>query len=442
MIKRAVLLSLWVVIPSAILALAYALGAGFLAICLYAFLPVLVAASLMPWAWLKPIEVEREVNVEVVNVGESVRVVVKIKNRAPWPILWLYAEETLPEFVGRSGTFRRLMFLPPRSSFHMLYTLTPSKRGCVQLGPLVLETGDVFGLFKRCRVDQRRDFITVLPNYRVIEEFQAGQRRNFADIPTKRSLFEDPTRIRGIREYRRGDAFKNIHWKSSARTGELRTKIYDPVMESGATLVLDFHEDSWAHENYSYNKSRHMPPTEVAIEAACSIARYLTDGGWKVGLFSNGRDPLGLPGITVGEAKATNSLRVAIDAANEAKEDNRLAPIAIRARRSPSQFRVIQENLGRIELTDGLQIERLIFDELPYIERTQALVFLIGDISDPLIGALARIREQGYRVMVFVVCNDEGHDLAFEKLMPRGIDVFRMDLEWRLKEIATGRQTF
>lgn len=430
---------LWVMMGAALLLGIFVLRAGLLAVFAYAFGGVLLAARVMPALWLAPVEVKREVSAEVLGIGDTVRVDVTIRNRAAWPILWLYVEETLPEKFPAKGTVRRLLFLPPRRSFHLLYSLILLRRGCHQIGPLILETGDVFGLFKKCRVDGHRDFVTVLPSYEVIEEFQAGQRRRLGEISVTRSIFEDPSSIRGIREYRPGDAMKSIHWKSTARTGELRTKLYDPVMEAGATIILDFHEDSWTTPNYS---DRAKDPAEMGIQIVCTIARYLWDGGWKVGFFTNGRDPLGLAGMTMSEARATDSLREALSAAREGRRDDRLAPISIPARRAPEQFEVIRENLGRLALSDGLRVEEAFLGEVPHIPRDQALVYVTGEVTDDFVSGTARIRELGHRIMLFVVCNDDAHDRAFEQLGPLGIEVFRMDLDWRLKEIATGRQSY
>lgn len=429
----------WLALAAAFVLAILVFRAGLLAVFAYAFGAILLAARIMPAVWLRPIEVKREVSDEILEIGDRVRVDVSIRNRAGYPILWLYVEETLAERFPTKGTTRRLIFLPPRRTFHLIYSMTMTHRGCHAIGPLVLETGDVFGLFKKCRVDSRRDYVTVLPIYQVVEEFQVGTRRRLGDLSVTRSIFDDPSSIRGIREYRTGDALKSIHWKSSARTGELRTKIYDPVMEAGATVILDFHEDSWTTPNY---QDRSKDPAEMGIQIACTIARYLWDGGWKVGFFTNGRDPLGLAGLTIGEARATDSLGEALAAAKEGKKDERLAPISIPARRAPEQFEIIRENLGRLALSDGLRLEEALMEELPHIPRDQALVYVTGEVSDEFTSALTRIREHGYRIMLFVVCNDEAHDRAFDYLYPLGIEVFRMDLDWRLKEIATGRQSF
>lgn len=436
-LKTLSFLFFWIAIPVAVLVAAFEYKAGMLAVCLYAFLILLAVSRLMTLFWLRPLRCEREVSSAVVNVGESVKVIVKLTNTAPWPILWLYAEETLPPKAAKNGVTRRLCFIPPRRSFFLTYSVTMPQRGCHQIGPLVLESGDVFGLFRKCRVEPRRDYITVLPKYQLIDSFELGRHQRLGDLPAGRSIFEDPTCIRGVREYRRGDAMKRIHWKSSARTGQLRSKIFDPVVEAAATVVLDFHKDTWAEAR---SRDEFRPAAEMAVEVACTICRYLSDGGWRFGFFSNGRDPLGLPGLTIAQAQASDSLRDALHSARQRRRDERLAPIAIRASQSPEQFSIIHENLGRIELTDGLPLERLLADELPYIAREQALIILTGRVTDSFIDSMIRTRAQGYRIMLYVICNNEAHDRAFEELVPHGVELYRMDEEWRLKELATGRR--
>lgn len=429
----------WVVVPAGLLALAFAFRAGMLAVTFYALFIIILISSVMTFLWLRPIKVERELSDDVVRIGEKVKVTVKLTNSSFLPILWMYAEETLPKKMPHEGTIKRLLIIPPKRNFHLTYSLTLTRRGCHAIGPIVLETGDVFGLYKRTRIDRRRDFVTVLPPYDIIEEYQVGQERKLGGFAAARSIFEDPTRIRGVREYRRGDAMKRIHWKSTARRGELVSKIFDPVIESGATVVLDFHKESW---KTARSTAPERPPEEMGLELACTVCRYLTDGGWRVGFFSNGRDPLSLPGITIAQAKSTDSLSAALHAARMGWQDDRLEPIAIRAKRGPEQFDLIHENLGRLEMSDGLRIESLLMEELPHIERQQALVIVTADVTDAFIGGVLRARQLGYRVMVFVVCHVEGHNRAFDAFTPHGIEVYRMDEDWRLKEIAAGRRSF
>lgn len=429
---------LWVGIPGAALALAFYFQAGLVVACFYAFLLLIAASRFMVFLWLRPLRCQRSVSMDVVSIGQEVEFKLTITNTAPWPVFWAYAEETLPPRMPVSGISKRLFFLPPGRSFEMEYKVTVMRRGCHQFGPAVLESGDVFGLFRRCRVEPHREFVTAVPNYQVLEEYEVGRQRNLGDFTALRSVFEDPTRIRGIREYQRGDAMNRIHWKSSARTGKLCSKLFDPVLEPGATVVLDFHRDSW---KANFPNTLPQPPSEAAIELSATICRYLADGGWKVGFFSNGRDPLGLPGMTISQAKTAETLGEALQAAREGRPDDRLAPISIRASRLREQFGIIHENLGRMCLSDGLPIETLLLEELPHIDRQQVLVVITGEVTEAFLTGILRARELDYRIMIFVVCNNTAHDRAFELLVAHGVELFQMDEQWRMKEIATGRRS-
>lgn len=428
-------------VPGALAALvvvSFLSGLGVLATVVYALAFVYLLARLMTRFWLLPLEVTREISEDTVEIGDHVKVVTSIRNRAPWPILWVYAEETLPERTPSDGTHRRLLFLPPRRTFYLTYRVTPVRRGVHRIGPIVLETGDVFGLFRRCRVDSRRDFVTALPAYSVVEEFEVGRRRKLGSMVAVGGLFEDPARPRGVREYRRGDPRKNIHWRTSARRGSLHVRINEPVTEAAATIVLDFHVDGWAGAR-SLNEGR--TPMEAGVETACTLARYLHDGGWRVGLLTNGRDPLGVPGATMAQARATDTLSGALEAARLGRPDHRLEPIHIPSSRAPEQFSILRENLGRVEPTDGLPLADALLSELPRIPREDVLVVVAGDSREDLLRALSRARELGYRVQFFLVDNNSAHDRAFEALAPRGVDVYRIDDDRKLREIATGRRS-
>lgn len=439
-LKYLKLLIFWGGIPICVIALIFALSLGVLAILVYSFLALLLISRIMVYIWLKPLTCEREIKGEVVNIGEKVYVATIIQNKSPLPVLWTYGEESLPEKMPKDGITKRLFFLPPGRSFHFSYNFIPTRRGCHQVGPMILETGDIFGLFKKCKTDKYRDFVTALPAYGIIEEYRVGERRNLGDYTAVRSIFEDPSRLAGIRDYIKGDPLKKIHWKASAHSGRLCSKVYEPVTEAGATVVLDFHERSWVNAK---SPGGALSADEYGVELACSLCKYLADGKWRVGFFSNGRDPLGLPGITIAYAKATESLHEALQNARASKrKDSRLEPIYISASRSPEQFSIIREQLGRIELSDGLPVEDVLMLELPHIDRQQVLAVITGDATDSFVQKMLTIRSLGYRLMVFIVGNTIAHDKIFEEFTPHNIEVFSIDAGWRINEISTGRRNF
>jgi len=72
-------------------------------------------------------------------------------------------------------------------------------RGYYQLGPLLLETGDVFGLHRRFRVATEPHFALVLPKVLPLQGYNLASRRPIGEIRVVHRLFEDPTRLASIR---------------------------------------------------------------------------------------------------------------------------------------------------------------------------------------------------------------------------------------------------
>ncbi len=105
----------------------------------------------------------------------------------------------------------------------------------------MVETGDLFGLHRRYRVLTSPHFLLVYPDVVPLEGYELASRRPIGEIHLSHRLYEDPTRIAGVRRYELGDPLNRIHWRATARTGQLHCKLYEPSCVAGATLLLDFH---------------------------------------------------------------------------------------------------------------------------------------------------------------------------------------------------------
>ena len=101
----------------------------------------------------------------------------------------------------------------------MFYQLKCNRRGYHQIGPLVVETGDLFGLHRRYRVLTSPHFLLVYPEVVPLEGYELASRRPIGEVRLSHRLYEDPTRIAGVRPYEAGDPLNRIHWRATARTG-------------------------------------------------------------------------------------------------------------------------------------------------------------------------------------------------------------------------------
>jgi len=88
-------------------------------------------------------------------------------------------------------------------------------------------------------------FLLVYPEVVPLEGFELASRRPIGEVRISHRLYEDPTRIAGVRRYETGDPLNRIHWRATARTGQFHCKVYEPSCIVGATLLLDFHEAAY-----------------------------------------------------------------------------------------------------------------------------------------------------------------------------------------------------
>jgi uncharacterized protein (DUF58 family) len=229
-------------------------------------------------------------------------------------------------------------------------------------------------------------------------------------------LYEDPTRIAGVRQYQAGDPLNRVHWRATARTGILHSKVYEPSTVAGATVLVDFHRGS--HE------PRHEPVrSELAVTAAASILNTMYQMGQQIGLVTNGRDAADRVRLE-GWASDSRTRDVARRAAAMTAQSDRLRPITVPTGRSPEQFQQILETLARLELTDGLTLPQLIQETQSHLPRDATVVAILPRATADDAIALGILRRSGFSVTVLLnIYDDYDFAMAAGPLMAEGIEV-------------------
>jgi uncharacterized protein (DUF58 family) len=148
------------------------------------------------------------------------------------------------------------------------YTLTCRQRGYYRLGPLRLQTGDLLGMEQRSLLVREPRHLTVYPRIVALEQLGLPTRSALTTLPARTPLFEDPSRIMGVRSYQAGDSPRRIHWPATARTGSLLVKQYQPAIARETHICLDL-----CLRDYLL-RERHTA-TEMAIVAAASLAHHI-----------------------------------------------------------------------------------------------------------------------------------------------------------------------
>lgn len=414
----------WFLGAAAILLVALVFNLGLLAYAMYALLGTMLVGRLLARQWSEGLAASRECNRLTANIGDTVAVVINVENRGKLPVAWVLLEDLLarhallppPPRLAVQGRRLQLTMLKSRGRKTLLYQLLCQGRGYFQIGPLVLETGDLLGLHRRYRVVTEPHFLLVYPDVVTLEGWDIASRRPIGEVRVTHRLYEDPTRIAGVRQYQRGDPLNRIHWKATARTGVLHSKVYEPSTIAGATLLLDFHVASYPERYEPYR-------SELAVTAAASLASAVYEMGQQIGLATNGRDAADRI-RQEGWDSDPRSRREARRSASMIAHSDRLQPLVVPTRRGPEQFMRILETLARIELTDGLTLAELVTETASRLPRDATVVAILPTVTEAAAVALGSLRRRGFAVTA-IVNTYEPHDYAVAagRLMAEYIDV-------------------
>lgn len=187
------------------------------------------------------LDVVRLFNPPVVSAGTSVQVTLRIQNKGAGPTPHLVWNDAIPwqeaaqpndlPPIGGSQSQRRLV------TAH--YELHPPRRGLYQIGPLVIEHEDPFGMAHSTIAVGMPDRLVVVP---AVVDLPAGG-PTLADGEGSANLVQ--RRVTGndddltTREYRTGDALRRVHWRASARRGELMVRQEEHRSHPDAHIILD-----------------------------------------------------------------------------------------------------------------------------------------------------------------------------------------------------------
>ncbi|UQU63172.1 DUF58 domain-containing protein [Couchioplanes caeruleus] len=211
-------------------------------------------------------------------VGSSARVILRLQNMSRLPTGTLLLEDRLPYALG-SRPRVVLERLGAHTASSVAYTVRADVRGRYPVGPLVIRLTDPFGLCELTRSFPSVDRLTVIPQVVPLPSVRlAGEYAGTGDSRA-RSVAVHGEDDAATREYRRGDDLRRVHWRSTARTGELMVRREEQPWESRATVVLDTRQH--AHRGEGPTSS-----FEWAVSATASIAVHLRQAGYKLRLVT------------------------------------------------------------------------------------------------------------------------------------------------------------
>lgn len=216
-----------------------------------------------------------------VETGGTARVNLELENLSPRTVRILLAEDRVPYSLGPAPRF-----LLPRLSggqrATVSYPLCAERRGRYPVGPLRLRLTDPFGMCEITRSFTAVDPLMVVPRVCPLLPLTAGGAREGTGESTSRALTTTGEDDVSIREYRNGDDLRRVHWRSTARRGQLMVRQEEQSRHVRATVLLDVR--AGAHSGDGVCGS-----FEWAVTATASVVAHLLEQQYAVRLLTDGR---------------------------------------------------------------------------------------------------------------------------------------------------------
>ena len=199
-----------------------------------------------------------------VTVGEALTGELSARNLAKTPLVSARLE--FP--IGTGGVSFDLPALMPGKSHSELFVVPTERRGVIPVGPVSSVRGDPLGIFRRELnwTEQREVFVH--PKIAALEPMGAGLIRDLEGNSSQNVSMSDLA-FHALREYVPGDDLRHVHWRSSARHGQLLVRQFLDTRRSHLSVVVDSNPSAYlSEEDY-----------ETAISAGASLlVRALRDG--------------------------------------------------------------------------------------------------------------------------------------------------------------------
>lgn len=354
---------------------------------------LLVVGSLVLVVWLaarlwerycfRCVTFDREMGRRRAFMGDTLEYTVSLTNDKPLPLIWVEAQDPFPEGLELPGALVRGATLETNRHHSITTSLLPYQRatwkfsmrclnrGYHRIGPVRMRSSDIFGFVSTEIRLTGVDDILIFPRVIDLPELIFPPRHPFGVAGGGLPLYNDPNRVRGLRDYRPEDPMKHIDWKATARARQLQTRVFEPSVSMNVVVALNGSTSDYAW----LGTNRRLFERGVTVAAsAVSLADRL---GYSYGLLSNAVASYSGKWLSVPVGASPQQLPMALEALAMA------APYVVSM------------------LPEVLRVER---DSLP---ADATILFVTTVISNSLPRQLDAFAERGNRVSV--IFTGDGH---------------------------------
>jgi uncharacterized protein (DUF58 family) len=220
----------------------------------------------------------RSVTPTLVAAGQQARVNLDLTNDGRMPTGLLLLEDQIPYVLGTRPRFV-VDRMGPRWRRSVGYLVRSDVRGKFTIGPMKVRLSDPFGMVELDRTFSSTSSLVVTPKVYSLPVVPLSGAWTGSGDNRPRAFASGSAEDVTVREYRRGDDLRRVHWRSSAHSGQLMVRREEQPWQSRATLFLD--NRKIAHRGIGAASS-----LEHAVSIAASIGVHLVQRGFSVRLVT------------------------------------------------------------------------------------------------------------------------------------------------------------
>ncbi|MFJ3301785.1 DUF58 domain-containing protein [Streptomyces sp. NPDC086549] len=301
-----------------------------------------------------------------VPAGSEARVHLRMDNVSRLPTGLLMLQDRVPYVLGPRPRFV-LDRVEPGGRREVSYRVRSDLRGRYPLGPLQLRLTDPFGMCELTRAFSTFDTLTVIPRVEPLPPVRfSGEAKGYGD-GRQRSLALAGEDDVIPREYRYGDDLRRVHWRSTARYGELMVRREEQPQRSRCTVLLDT-------RGIAFEGAGPDSAFEWAVSGTASTLVHMLERGFSVRLLTD-------TGSTVPGEGGDGFAGASQEAADAAG--------------------LMMDTLAVIDHSDGTGLSRA-YDVLRGGNEGLLVAFL-GDLDDEQAAVVAKMRQRSGGAIAFLL---------------------------------------
>ena len=312
---------------------------------------------------LEGLSIKRTVGQAYAHLGDRIDLNYELHNDHRLGKLWVEVSEQSNWPEPLTG---RVLSIAGKGAVRRWKVSVPAlRRGRFHLGPIVLRSGDPFGLFGTVARIPADALILVYPKVLPLPFWQLPGSFLEGNVLTGQRSLQSTSMVMGIRDYRPGDAVNRIHWPSSVRHRGLYVKEFELDKTADLWIYLDL-ERHW-HRGEGENSTEERAGTVAASVVSKALREHRN-----VGLVTTG-------------------VRAEI----------------LHPDRGTKQFGKLMQYLAEVSVGGSRTIAEIMVETLPRIRRGASVLLITPSLDRAWVRPASTLRESSISTQAVLVGSDD-----------------------------------